>query len=125
MDKVMRRLLEIIEQMSDEERVMYLSGLEKSTSGGRKHVRQLFPAVVDYSVDNRFYKDFLRDISKGGVFMETRVPLSMGAEIAMSFPMPKKNQSLKVTGIIVRVSPEGVGIQFKRLEEMEKILSQL
>ena len=124
MNKTTEYLFDIIEQMPEEERLALLKMLEQNPPR-RKHSRQLYPVVVDFSVDDRFYKDFLRDISKGGVFIETRVPFPIGKEVHMTFPMPKKNQSLKVTGIIVRVSPEGFGIKFKESAEMEKVLSHL
>jgi len=124
MDKTTERLFDIIEQMPEEEKLALLVMMEKNPSK-RKHGRQPFPVTVDYSADNHFHKDFLHNISKGGVFLESKVPFPIGKEIYMTFPMPKKNQSLKATGIIVRVTPEGFGIKFKESAEMEKILSHL
>ena len=124
MNKTTETLFDVIEQMPEEERIALLGMLEKNLPR-RKHRRQPFPVVVDYSADNRFYKDFIHNISKGGIFMETRVPFPVGTEISMTFPMPKKKQSLKVTGTVVRVSSEGIGIKFQKSAEMEKILSHL
>lgn len=68
--------------------------------------------AVDYSDKKRVYHDFIQDLSKGGVFIETREPLTIGEQISMTFAMPNTQNHFKVSGKIVRLANDGVGIRF-------------
>jgi Tfp pilus assembly protein PilZ len=86
----------------------------------RKHVRKPFFMVVDYATQDRTYKDFIQNISTGGVFIETRMFLGAGQKVAMSFPLPNCQKHIKITGEIVRTSLHGVGVKFILIEGMGK-----
>lgn len=43
-----------------------------------------------------------RDISLGGVFLETPPPLRLGAHLFLSFTLPGKKRPLRITGQVVR-----------------------
>ena len=86
----------------------------------RKHVRKPFFMVVDYATQDRTYKDFIQNISTGGVFIETRMFLGAGQKVAMSFPLPNCQKHVKITGEIVRTSLHGVGVKFILIEGMGK-----
>jgi hypothetical protein len=79
----------------------------------RQDRRHPFFMVVDYASSGRTYKDFIRNISAGGLFMESRVILPVGQEIAMSFSLPVSRGQIKLPGEIVRRVPEGMGVKFK------------
>ncbi|MGD9260628.1 MAG: PilZ domain-containing protein, partial [Desulfobacterales bacterium] len=51
----------------------------------RKGVRKTCNIPVNYASDNRVYSNHIRNISKGGVFIETQSPLVSGEEIYMTF----------------------------------------
>jgi hypothetical protein len=76
--------------------------------------------VVDYATRDRTYKDFILNISIGGVFIETRTFLGSGQKVAMSFPLPNCKKHVKITGEIVRTSLHGVGVKFILIEGMGK-----
>jgi hypothetical protein len=76
--------------------------------------------VVDYATRGRTYKDFIQNISIGGVFIETRTFLGSGQKVAMSFPLPNCKKHVKITGEIVRTSLHGVGVKFILIEGMGK-----
>ena len=67
---------------------------------------------VDYSTNQRIYKDFIQDLSKGGVFIETRACFAVGEVLSLTFNMPNTQIHFKVTGEIVRVDPAGIGVRF-------------
>jgi hypothetical protein len=52
-----------------------------------------------------------RDISVSGVFVETRVPVSVGEEVAMMVD-GRNNRALRAAARVVRVSDEGFGARF-------------
>jgi len=108
--------------MPEEEKMDLLVMIEKNPSG-RKHKRLFFSTIIDYSVDARFYKDFIRNISEGGIFVETKTPIPIGKDIQVTFLTPKENQAVKIDGTIIRVSSNGFGVKFKESVEMEKVLN--
>jgi uncharacterized protein (TIGR02266 family) len=108
------RLIEIIKNMSKEDQQTLLEDLEeKLLQGKRKHDRKPFLMVVDYSTKDHVYKDFIRNISAGGVFIETRMPFTVGKEVSLTFPIPNSQKHIKIIGEVVRTTPHGVGVKFK------------
>jgi len=69
--------------------------------------------VVDYSTEDHVYKDFIRNISAGGVFIETRMPFTVGKEVSLTFPLPDSQKHIKIIGEVARTTPHGVGVKFK------------
>ncbi len=120
MNKTTERLLNMIEQISEEERLDFLEVLEKRTSSRRSHDRIRFYAVIDYSVDGRFYKDFSRDISESGAFITSEASFFIGKEVSMTFQSLKKKHFLKIAGTVSRVSSEGFGVKFSEFKELDK-----
>ncbi len=64
------------------------------------------------TVDSVF-NEYIQDLSSGGAFIQTNKKLTIGQEIAMTISLPNSRKALKATGEIVRVSPKGVGVEFK------------
>ncbi len=108
------RLLEIILGMPEQEKQKLLKDLEGKVFGGRRrHPRKPFFMVVDYATQDRAYKDFIQNISAGGVFIETQIPFSVGQEISLTFPLPNYQKYIKINGDVVWTSPRGIGVTFK------------
>ena len=59
------------------------------------------------------FNEYIQDLSSGGAFIQTSKKLNIGQEIAMTISLPNSRKALKATGEIVRVSPKGVGVEFK------------
>jgi uncharacterized protein (TIGR02266 family) len=124
------RLIELIKNLSEDEQRSLLRELEKRpTRGKREHERKPFFMVIDYSAEDRLYKDYIENISTGGVFIETQMPFSKGQELSLSFPLPNYQKYIKISGEIVRTSPHGIGVRFtttdKEQEEMIKSLMEM
>jgi Tfp pilus assembly protein PilZ len=112
------RLHDLIRMMSEDDQRNLLEELEQRVlKGKREHYRKPFFTTVDYSNQDGVYKDFIKDISYGGVFIETSTPFSIGQEISLTFPIPNQQTHIKITGEIVRVSNQGIGIKFKIADE--------
>ena len=100
----------------------------------RKNERHPMRVRMDYR--NRGGADFLfeytRNISKGGIFIETRDPLPVGTVVEMRFQPPGQDGVLDVSGRVTWVNefrPDsddnpnpGMGIQFEGLGEEERDL---
>jgi len=67
---------------------------------------------VTYATEDETFTDFIKNISVGGVFMQTTAPLSVGQEISLVFPFPSQEEPMKMTGEVVWKSPVGVGVRF-------------
>lgn len=82
--------------------------------------------VIDYSTEDRMYKDYIQNISAGGVFIETQMPFAEGQELSLSFPLPNYQKYIKISGEIVRTSPHGIGVRFKTAnQEQEEMIKSL
>jgi Tfp pilus assembly protein PilZ len=81
--------------------------------GKRKHTRKPLLTVVDYATQGKVYRDFIRNISAGGVFIETAVPISIGQELSLTFVLATHRRPIKLTGEVVRIIPQGIGVRFK------------
>ena len=83
----------------------------------RSYARKPFFMPVDYSTQDRVYRDFIKDISTGGVFIETLRPLPVGHKISMAFSFPNLRQNFKISGGVVRMDPKGIGVAFLNTSE--------
>ena len=94
---------------NDDEQIFREKKVEK-----RKHPRKPCSIVVDYATQDRAFRDYIRDISKSGVFIETTNFFSVGQEFIMTFSIPNNQKPLKFIGEVVRTGQRGVGVKFKR-----------
>jgi Tfp pilus assembly protein PilZ len=80
----------------------------------RQTPREPYVTAVDYTIQGHTYSDFIKNIGADGVYIDTRQPLSIGDPISLSFPLPGYQNYITVTGRIVRVTPDGIGVKFKK-----------
>jgi len=86
---------------------------EEQVPEKRRYGRKDFIRVIDYTVSDRYYRDFIQDMSEGGLFIETSNEFSAGQKIIMSFISPDYQKPFKVHGEIIHVQTDGVGVKFK------------
>ena len=102
--------------MSEVQRRILLEELEEKLhdikSDQRQHHRNPLAVPVEYIARDRAFSDFIQNISAGGMFIETRQPLSVGQELSMSISLFCFNDPIKIAGKIVRTTPQGVGVKF-------------
>jgi len=121
--RITARLIELIKSMSEDEQRTLLKDLEERPfEGRRKHVRKPFLMAVDYSTQDHVYKDFIQDISSGGVFIQTHMPFTVGQEVSLTFPLPSFQKHVKVIGEVVRSTPQGVGVKFKMADKDQEAM---
>ena len=107
-------LFEIIDRMSESEMRQLLNELEERQNKERRSYRRKdFQTMVDYNVADRYYRDFIKNISERGVFIKTAETFSKGQKTLMTFMSPDYQKPFKIKGEIVRVHTDGVGIKFK------------
>lgn len=87
----------------------------------RKHSRKTcFFAEVDYAAQNGVYTDPIKNISNGGVFIETDTSLNVGTDITMLFSDLARIDLIRIAGDIIRTTPNGVAVKFSISDEMKK-----
>ncbi len=94
---------------------------------------------VDYSRKNAFIRDYARNISQGGTFVETPHPLPIGTEFMFQMTLPGHPEQLTLRGEVrwlvmpehaTTDQPAGMGVRFifeseeARLE-LERIVEKL
>ena len=79
---------------------------------GRKRFYEILPTATCKTRDSAFIAPIC-DISSDGVFIKTTRKFHVGQEVAMTITFPSTGESRMVTGEVVRVTSEGVGINFK------------
>lgn len=87
----------------------------------RTHQRVPVQLLVDYRSDGNYLFDFCRDLGTGGVFIETKQPLSHGSVVELTFTLPDSKETLEAKGRVIWVQTEipgksltpGMGVQFE------------
>jgi Tfp pilus assembly protein PilZ len=112
-------IFEIIDDMSDTEMRQLLKDLEgwqKSKNEKRKYPRRSTLINITYSSDQRrIFEDFVRNISVGGLYIETNLLSELGQKLAMTFSHPDSGDPIKVLGKVIRVDSKGIGVKFNKL----------
>ena len=126
------RIVELLQHMSTENMADFLRDLEEDAvarmkmDGDRKDLRINCLISVDYSDSDRFFKDYIHDISPGGVFIKTREPFSIGEEIVLSLSLSGDENGFRIPAEVVRTSEEGIGVKFKiQSQVQEDIIASL
>ena len=107
-------LFRLLNDMSDEEMRQLLKELEeRQNKKQRKYSQKGFLTIIEYNVDNRYYKDFIQDISGSGVFIKTSQTFSVSQTILMTFMSTNNQKSFRINGEIIRIHEDGIGVKFK------------
>jgi len=99
---------------------------EKRTSERRAHSRVTALLRIEYSDREDFLFDYLTDLSEGGLFVRTRVPLEVGEEVDFSISFPGLLDPIPLRGIVRRCMKDeegqtGLGIEFIFQDEQTRI----
>ena len=114
-------LFELIFDMSESETRNLLKELKKRQKNRnkkkdkRKHPRKHTFLHVDCSGERCVFTDFIQNISASGLYIETQIPLFEKQDLSMTFSPPGIEETIKITGTIVRVDSKGIGVQFDDL----------
>ena len=112
------RLISLVMKLSEEQQESLIEELELNLSKEkRRHARKSFITVVDFASQGRAYREFVQDISEGGVFIQASGSFLEGQDVtltfpAVKFPLPDPQKHLKISGRITRTSDTGIGVAF-------------
>lgn len=124
-ERVSSRLSELIGRMTDdqlENLLEFAEGLYGKKK--RKHERYSCLITTDCVYKSRAFNDFIKDISFGGVFIETKESFSLGEDITLTISFSHYSKPFKIAGEIVRIAPSGIGVKFKTISQIQEELVQ-
>ncbi len=95
---------------------------------GRRELLRIDAKVeVAFKTFDQFYREYTKNLSKGGLFIKTRNPLKPQTVIEINLKLPDREEPLNLAGEVVHViEPEfaesygwepGIGVQFIDFEE--------
>lgn len=126
-NEVTVRLIELILDMPDADRLAFLKDLENRHFAEkaklsvktktpyqemRRHPRKTSLIAVDCKTHDLCFTNFINDISNGGVFIETSAHFYEGQQLKMNFSLAEAGKPITVNGKVVRVNAQGIGVQF-------------
>lgn len=119
---IILKLMDLILAMNDEQRLDLLNKLEELpienlSLGERDAARKTFGRNISFSVQEREYKATCKDISNGGIFIQTEEVFSVGQAVVLNIPFSDGRREIKVPAEIVRVSSHGIGMKFMKKDE--------
>ena len=122
------RLVSLIHDMPGDRLQKLVGQLETETTErsasdkDRKRVRVDCFVSVDYTDSEKFFKDYIEDISTSGVFIKTREAFSVGEEIVLSMSLSSEGSAFKIPASVVRAAPDGIGVRFKTTSQVQEAI---
>jgi type IV pilus assembly protein PilZ len=86
----------------------------------RRGTRLMAEVKVDYRTVGSFITDYSKDISQGGLFIATSLPLEIGEQVRLRITLPGRDLPFALEGVVRwnskpsdrDQSPAGMGIEF-------------
>ena len=89
-------------------RLVFLKHFKKRRRSGRKPCE----IGINYATREHTLEDVIKNISLGGIFIETRRPPAAGQSISMKFRLPESGKLMHASGEIVWAGLQGIGVKF-------------
>ena len=86
----------------------------KRATGCGEYCRKIYNKLLRFRYENKNHNAWIRDISRGGAFIETNLWFPIGKKIILTIPAKKARKVVRIQGWIVRCSEAGFGIKFNR-----------
>jgi len=120
---ITHQLFQLITEMSEDEKWTLLKLLKRGALKGkcrRQHFRKPVHIPVRYTNQDGLCSGVIRDISLGGVFILSRKAFSLGQSLSVSFSPANFDKTIWIAGDVMRVTPEGIGVRFRSMSEVQK-----
>jgi Tfp pilus assembly protein PilZ len=78
----------------------------------REFPRKPFSFPVEHTSNGVNFIYFIQNISNDGVFIQADDNFHIGQQIIMNFSLPKVEKDMTVSGKVVRVVSQGIGVKF-------------
>jgi Tfp pilus assembly protein PilZ len=120
---ITHQLFQLITEMSEDEKRILLRLLKRGTLKNKCR-RQYFrkPVLIPVRCTNQdgLCSGVIQDISLGGVFILSQKAFSIGQTLSISFSPANFDKAIWIAGDVMRVTPEGIGVRFRSMNEVQK-----
>ena len=106
------RLIELINEMPVDQQRDLIKLLEWGRRNQRKHGRKACKRPATIVVRDNRYEGVAKNISDGGMFIETSAAVSVGQEVSLVISFFSFEDPVSITGKVVRTEPLGVAVKF-------------
>jgi len=118
---VILQLIKQILEMTNGERLDLLEQLgtlpvKELSLGDRDGFRRMYDQTITFSTQDRQYRALCKDISDGGIFIQTSEIFQLGQMVTLDIPFSDGRESINVPAEIVRVNSDGIGLKFLKKE---------
>ena len=80
----------------------------------REYPRKTLSIPVEHSSNDFIFIYFIQNISNSGVFIRADGSFPIGQQITLTFSLPKVENDITVSGKVVRVDSQGIGVKFDK-----------
>jgi uncharacterized protein (TIGR02266 family) len=104
--------------------------MAKASSEKRRQRRVPVQIQIQYQSADGFFQDYIRNLSLGGIFIETAKPLPKNTKLRVEFRLPEMADPITADGIVVHTlrvgrakknsAVSGMGIRFSELKSSSK-----
>lgn len=118
-DDIRNRLFKITSGFRESKKEEPLPSLEQweykpEPQEKREHIRKDVPVYGIFETENSQFRALTKNISIGGVLVDSETYLPIYEHIDMTFIHRTLNAPVRTNGKVVRVDSDGVGIQFTK-----------
>jgi type IV pilus assembly protein PilZ len=108
------KLFDIVLNLNEEQQLILLKHAEELFARERRTgIRKSCHIPVHYATYDRVFSNYIKNISRNGLFIETQRPLFVGEEILMTFSVKGVDKPIKIKGEVAHASRSGIGVEFK------------
>jgi Tfp pilus assembly protein PilZ len=83
----------------------------------RQYPRKTAYIIGEYTVLEGTFRDFIRNIGAGGLFISTDRKIAVGQPVSIKFPLFNFDNLIHLEGRTVRKDKEGIAVTFNRTVE--------
>ncbi len=106
-------------EVRQEDHQLLLRFIHYRSGDRRRHAR--VPLVTQVYCEELMWLAFSRDVSVGGMFVETKHPVALGTRVRIRFHLEEGDPIVEASGLVKYVVPKlGVGVQFVEIEPMDR-----
>jgi hypothetical protein len=110
---MLSEIIERVNNLTEEQQKDVLAYLRAfPPTSKRKYPRKQTQLPIDVVVGERAIRADTRDMSADGVFINSGEEFNKGLNIRVAFSIPGQEEPFKLKGVVLRVEPLGIAIQF-------------
>ncbi|MBU2629262.1 MAG: PilZ domain-containing protein, partial [Proteobacteria bacterium] len=123
LDEIINR----VRNLTDDQQTQILEILKDWQTGKQREYQRLDArADIDVVIGNRVIQTKTKDLSAGGIYINTSGKFETDKSVRLVFSIPGHDKPFKLQGMIVRVEKSGMAIKFENITPyLKKILDDL